>query len=167
MMLLSNPGISVQSQAKQSGYFFKRAIIGPGKLGSNFLLINVGRGLSPGPMSISSSSSADVNPYPSFPSPVKSMLNTGQTVGEDNKNNLGRLPESAPFLIALVKDGLHLICDLQWQGISLLRLHDLLVVRLLLFIFCGRSQGSAVPRTIVDFATLSGRWIRPASPRFL
>src|SRR3954464_9207350 len=167
MMLLSNPGISVQSQAKQSGYYFNKAIIGPRRFGSNFLLINVGRGLSPGPMSISSSSSAEVNPYPSFPSPAKSMLNTGQTVGEDNKDNLGRLPESAPFLIALVKEGLQLICALQWQGISLLRLHDLFVVRLLLFRFCGRSQGSAIPRTIVDFATLSGQWIRPASPHFL
>src|SRR3954464_1146142 len=163
MMLLSNPGISVQSQAKQSGYFFNRAIIGPRRLGSNLLLIKVGRGLSPGPMSISSSSSADVNPYPSFPSPVKSMLSTGQTVGEVNKNNLGRLPESAPLFIALVKDGLHLTA-LTWLGNSLLRLHDLLVVRLVPFVFRGRSQGSAVPRAVVGFATLAGRWIRPASP---
>src|SRR4051812_19575650 len=118
-------------------------------------------------MSISSSSSADVNPYPSFPSPAKSMLNTGQTSGEDNKDNLGRLLESAPFLIALLEEGLQLIGGLQWWGVSLLRLHDMLVVRSLLFIFCGRSQGSALPRTIVDFATLSGQWIRPASARFL
>jgi hypothetical protein len=41
--------------------------------GSNFLLINVDRGLSPGPMSTSSSSSSDVNPYPSFPSSAKSL----------------------------------------------------------------------------------------------
>src|SRR4051812_36161549 len=117
-------------------------------------------------MSISSSSSADVNPYPSFPSPVKSMLSTGKTVGEVNKNNLGRLPESAPFFIVLVKDGVHLT-TLTWLGTSLLRLHDLLVVRLPLFVFCGRSQGSAVPRVSVGSAALSGRWISPASPRFL
>jgi hypothetical protein len=42
--------------------------------GLNFLLMNVGRGLSAGSMSSSSSSSADVNPYPSYPSSVESML---------------------------------------------------------------------------------------------
>jgi hypothetical protein len=68
---------SVQSRhlrvipGKQYEYSFSKAIVGSRRDESNFLLINVGRGLSPGPMSISSSSSADMNPYPSFPSPVK------------------------------------------------------------------------------------------------
>src|SRR3954462_9088924 len=89
--------------------------------------MNVGRGLSPGPMSTSSSSSADVNPYPSLPSPARSMLNTGETYDEDG---LGRLLESAPFLVALLTEGL--------------QLRDLLEVRSLIFIFWGRSQGSAL-----------------------
>jgi hypothetical protein len=54
-------------------------------MGGNFLLTNVGRGLSLGPISISSSSSADVNPYPSFPSFVKSIL---QMDKEDKKRIL-------------------------------------------------------------------------------
>jgi len=48
MMLLSRPGISVQSHTKQSRYSLNSAIIGSRRLGSSFLLINVGRGLSPG-----------------------------------------------------------------------------------------------------------------------
>src|SRR3954463_6863988 len=98
-----------------------------------FLLMNVGRGLSPGPMSISSSSSADIPPYPSLPSPASSMLNTGKTYDEDT---LGRLLESAPFLVALLTESL--------------QLHDLLGVRSLLFIFWGRSQGSALSRLSID-----------------
>ena len=66
------------------------------------MLINVGRGLSPGPMSISSSSSADVNPYPSFPSPAKSMLDTGRGYVEAN---FGRPLESASFYIAMLNEG--------------------------------------------------------------
>src|SRR3954463_10936991 len=91
---------------------------------SFFLLINVGRGLSPGPMSISSSSSADINPYPSLPSPARSMLNTGEKHDEDS---LGRLLESAPFLVALLTESL--------------QLRDLLEVRSLLFIFLGPIAG--------------------------
>src|SRR3954463_6694287 len=100
---------------------------------SFFLLINVGRGLSPGPMSISSSSSADINPYPSLPSPARSMLNTGEKHDEDS---LGRLLESAPFLVALLTGSLQLL--------------DLMEVRLLLSIFWGRSQGSALSRMSID-----------------
>src|SRR3954462_5656420 len=113
--------------------------------------MNVGRGLSPGPMSTSSSSSADVNPYPSLPSPARSMLNTGEAHDEDS---LGRLLESAPFLVALLTEGL--------------QLRDLLEVRSLIFIFWGRSQGSALSRLSIDaLVTLPGWWIRPASPHFL
>jgi hypothetical protein len=61
-------------QAKQFAYSFNKAIIGSRKHRCNFLLTNVGRGLSPEPISIFSSSSADVNPYPCFPSSVKSTL---------------------------------------------------------------------------------------------
>src|SRR3954467_13208880 len=118
---------------------------------SFFLLINVGRGLSPGPMSISSSSSADINPYPGSPSPARSMLNTGEKHDEDG---LGRLLESAPFLVALLTESL--------------QLRDLLAVRSLIFIFWGQSQGSALSRLSIDaLVTPPGRWIRPASPRFL
>src|SRR6185436_14013330 len=94
MMLLSRPGISVYSQAKQSWYSFNSAIIGSCRLGSNLLLINVGRGLSPGPISTSSKSSADVNPYPNLSSPVKSTMDAGnssssarrqQTRGDDKR----------------------------------------------------------------------------------
>jgi hypothetical protein len=56
------------------GDSFSKAIISSRRHGLNFLLMNVGRGLSPGPLSTSSSSSADVNPYPSFPSSVELML---------------------------------------------------------------------------------------------
>src|SRR4051812_14758896 len=102
-------------------------------------------------MSTSSSSSADVNSYPSLPSPTSSMLNTGKTYDEDT---LGRLLESAPFLVALLTESL--------------QLRDLLEVRSLLFIFWGRSQGSALSRLSIDaLVTPPGRWIRPASPRFL
>jgi hypothetical protein len=58
---------------KQSEYSFSKAIIVSRRDRSNFLLINVGRGLSPRPMSTSSSSTVDVNPYPSFPSFAKSL----------------------------------------------------------------------------------------------
>src|SRR4051812_17677282 len=92
-----------------------------------FLLINADRGLSPGPMSISSSSSADINPYPGLSSPVRSIPNTGQPPDEDN---LGQLLESTPCLVALLTESL--------------QLRDSLEVRSLLFIFWGRSQGSAL-----------------------
>jgi hypothetical protein len=68
-------------------YSFSKAIIGSYKHRRKFLLTNVGRGLSPGLISTSLSSSADVNLYPSFPSSVKSTL---QMDKEDNKKNFGR-----------------------------------------------------------------------------
>jgi hypothetical protein len=86
-------------QAKQSAYSFNKAIIGSRKHGRNFLLTNIGRGLSPGPISISSSSSANVNTYPSFPSSVKSIL---QMDKEDNKKNFGRLSRSAAPCLSLL-----------------------------------------------------------------
>jgi hypothetical protein len=79
------------------------------------------------------------------------MLNTGEEYDEDD---LGRLPESAPFLVALLAERL--------------QLRDLLEVYSLIFIFWGRSQGSALSRLSIDaLVTLPGRWIRPASTRFL
>jgi hypothetical protein len=62
------PDISSYSQAKQSRYSFKRFISSYLYLGSNLALTYVGLGLSPGPISTSSSKSVDVNPCPNFPS---------------------------------------------------------------------------------------------------
>jgi hypothetical protein len=104
-MLLSNPGISVYSQAKQSEYSFSNAIIGSHRDGSNFLLINVGRGLSPGAMSISSSSSADINPYPSFPSSAKSL----QIGKECDKKSLDRSLRPAALSYSLTLETLQLM----------------------------------------------------------
>jgi hypothetical protein len=102
MMLLSNPGISVSSQAKQSEYSFSKAIIGSCRDGSNFLLTNVGRGLSPGPMSTSSSTSADVNPYPSFPLSAKSL----QIDEERDRKSFGRSFRSAALSYSLTLETL-------------------------------------------------------------
>src|SRR6185503_747670 len=93
-MLLSSPGISVYSHAKQSRYSFSSVIISSRKAGSNLLLINVGRGLSPGPMSTSSKSSADVNPYPSLPSSKKSAANASESsLSAMSAANTGRWQE--------------------------------------------------------------------------
>src|SRR4051812_6573057 len=91
------------------------------------LLMTVGRGLSPRPMSIFPSSSADINLYPGSSSPVRSMRNTGEPHDEANSH---RLLEPAPFLVARVAESL--------------QLRDSLEVESSIFIFWGRSQGSAL-----------------------
>jgi hypothetical protein len=55
-------------------YSISKAIVGSRRHGLNSFLINIGCGLSPGPISTSLSSSSDVNPYPNFLSSVKSTL---------------------------------------------------------------------------------------------
>src|SRR3954471_24110122 len=92
---------------------------------SFFLLITVGRGSSRGPMSVSSSLSADMNPYPSSSSPVRSMLHTGEPHDEANSD---RLLEPALFLVARLAKSLQLCSSLE--------------VSSLLFLFWGRSRGS-------------------------
>src|SRR6185437_9314683 len=76
------------------GTLFSSAIISSRKTGSNFLLINVGRGLSPGLMSSSSKSSADVNPYPNLPSSKKPAANAGESsLSTRSAANTGRWQE--------------------------------------------------------------------------
>src|SRR4051812_10931401 len=92
------------------------------------LLINIGRGLSSGPMSISTSSSADINPYPSSSSSVRSMLHTIMCADEQyDEANSDRLLEPAPFLVARLAKNLQLRGPLE--------------VSSMLFIFWGRSRG--------------------------
>jgi hypothetical protein len=66
--------------------------------------MNVGRGLSLGPMLISSSSSTDVNPYPSFLSPVKSAIGK-----ECDRKSFGRSLRLATLLSKLMLETLQLM----------------------------------------------------------
>jgi hypothetical protein len=109
---------SVQSRhlrvipGKTIGVLLRKAIIGSRRDRSNFLLTNVGRGLSPGPMSTSSSSSADVSPYPSFPSSIKSL----QIDEERDRKSFGRSFRSAALSYSLTLETLQLMYGrlLEW-----------------------------------------------------
>src|SRR5438105_3680716 len=90
------------------------------------------------------SSSADANPYPSFPSPARSTLNMGKKCDE---KSFGRLLESATFLVVLTLETLQLICGrlLERASLGLLQLCDTPGTKSLHCIFWGRSQGSVWP----------------------
>jgi hypothetical protein len=75
--------------------FFRRLVTDSHKFGSNLLLMNVGRGLSLGPMSTSSSSSSKVNSY-------CNALNLGvEFFSSCYSPNSGVTPFSFPVLLLL------------------------------------------------------------------
>jgi hypothetical protein len=123
-------------------YSFSKAIIGSRRDGSNFLLTNVGRGLSSGPMSTSSSSSADVNLYPSFTSSAKPL----QIDEEHDKKSFNRSFRSAALSYSLTIETLQLMygrllewapCDCHHYVIHLSSKSYIL--------FLGPTAGSALP----------------------